>query len=124
MHIFVCESCSDLFNSQFAWWFAFGLTVFAQLTVGDVVRCDVGITQHCSALSKGKSAFELFARFGLPALDAGLLSYGHRVLLLRLGELLPFRAGFGRNVHQIRWLCPYECRPVSHIIPELEHGCA
>jgi hypothetical protein len=35
------------------------------------------------------------------ALDALLLSYGHRVLLLCLGELLPFRADFFGNVYHL-----------------------
>ena len=82
VHIFVGEPCSDLFDCQFAWWFTLGLAVFAQLAVGDVVRCDVGITQHCSALCKRESSFKLVGGFELFALDALLLSYfGHQFLL-------------------------------------------
>lgn len=72
VHIFVGEPSSDFFGGQFAWWFTLGLAGFAQLTVGYVVRCDVGVTQHCSALRKGKSAFELGAWFGLLALGTSL----------------------------------------------------
>ena len=101
VYVVVAEPCANLFDCQFVWWFALGLAVFAHLAVGDVVRCYVGITQYRSALSKGKSALELCAWFGLFALDALLLSYGHRVLLLCLGELLPFRADFFGNVYHL-----------------------
>jgi hypothetical protein len=30
---------------------------------------------------------------------------------------LPFRAGFGRNVHHLKCTCPFACRPVRHIVP-------
>jgi hypothetical protein len=53
VYIFVGQSCSDLFGGQSAWWFTLGLAGFAQLTVGYVVGCDVGITQHRFALCKG-----------------------------------------------------------------------
>ena len=117
VNVFVAEPCADFFNCQFVWWFALGLAVFAELAVGDVVRCDVGITQHCSALSKREASFKLVGGFGLFALDALLLSYGHRVLLLCLGELLPFsvqafykplpfRADFFGNVYHLQHTCP------------------
>ena len=72
VHIFVGEPSSDFFDGQFAWWFTLGLAGFAQLTVGYVVRCDVRVSQHCSALCEGKSAFELGAWFGLLALGTSL----------------------------------------------------
>jgi hypothetical protein len=72
VHIFVGEPSSYFFGGQFAWWFTLGLAGFAQLTVGYVVRCDVGVSQHSPALRKGKSAFELGAWFGLLALGTGL----------------------------------------------------
>jgi hypothetical protein len=52
-------------------------------------------------LCEGKSSLELFAWFGCTTLDALLLSYGHRVLLLCLGEVLPFRADFFGNVYHL-----------------------
>jgi hypothetical protein len=57
-------------------------------------------------LCEGKSTLELFAWFGCTALDALLLSYGHRVLLLCLGEVLPFRADFFGNVYHLKYTCP------------------
>ena len=106
VYVFVAEPCANLFDCQFVWWFALGLAVFAELAVCDVVRCYVGITQHCSALSKREASFKLVGGFELFALDALLLSYGHRVLLLCLGELLPFRADFFGNVYHLEYTCP------------------
>ena len=117
VYVVVAEPCANLFDCQFAWWFALGLAVFAHLAVGDVVRCYVGITQHCSALSKREASFKLVGGFELFALDALLLSYFGHHFLLCLGELLPFRAGFGRNVHHLKCTCPFGCRPVRHIVP-------